>query len=290
MRSKPASEKSLETGSVPEPDAPDAPEADAPGEPDEAGAPGEPSAHGEPVTPDGADRLQGPALTGATPVVAAAAPEEAAPADPSSKATELPAAKVHRDKPRPKAGAGATGEVVAEAKQPEAKQPGSKKPEARKAGDITIEFEVSRQRSIAWTTIGGVIGGLLIWKLGTVAVWGGIVLVAFAAYHAWNLAQTLLYAPGTIVVSDREVSLPRGLCMSRPVRVARKDITAAYFLRRSVPWNHAAPVLIIELGTKAMAFPRDWFASEADQRRVIHALLRDKARSGATTGSAPAAS
>jgi hypothetical protein len=278
MRSKPASEKSLETGGVPEPGEPD-----SPGEADKAG---EPVAPGEPATPDGADRLQGPAPAGS----ALGAPEEAAPADPSGKANELPAAKVHRDKPRPKAGAGATGEVVAEAKQPEAKQPGGKKPEARKAGDVAIELEVSRQRSIAWITIGGVIGGLLIWKLGTVAVWGGIVLVAFAAYHAWNLAQTLLYAPGTIVVSDREVSLPRGLCMSRPVRVARKDVTSAYFLRRSVPWNHAAPVLIIELGAKAMAFPRDWFASEADQRRVIHALLRDKARPGATTGSEPAAS
>jgi hypothetical protein len=25
-----------------------------------------------------------------------------------------------------------------------------------------------------------------------------------------------------------------------------------------------------------MAFPRDWFASESDQRHVVHALLRDK--------------
>jgi hypothetical protein len=30
-----------------------------------------------------------------------------------------------------------------------------------------------------------------------------------------------------------------------------------------------------------MAFPRDWFASEADQRRIVHALLRDKADAGA---------
>jgi hypothetical protein len=34
--------------------------------------------------------------------------------------------------------------------------------------------------------------------------------------------------------------------------------------------------LIIELGERAMAFPRDWFASEADQRHVIHAVLRAK--------------
>jgi hypothetical protein len=50
-------------------------------------------------------------------------------------------------------------------------------------------------------------------------------------------------------------------------------VTASYFLRRSVPWNRASPELVVELGDKAMAIPRDWFATEADQRHVVHALL-----------------
>jgi len=148
-----------------------------------------------------------------------------------------------------------------------------------------IDLEVSRGRSISWTILGLIFGALLIWKLGTVGVWGGIVLVAMGVYHAWNLGQTFLHPPGTIIVSDREVSLPRGLCMPRPVQTKLQDITAVYFLRRSVPWNHASPVLIIELGPKAMAFPRDWFASEADQRHILHALLRDKG--GAAAAAAP---
>lgn len=143
---------------------------------------------------------------------------------------------------------------------------------SRPSEPTAIELEVSRQRSLGWTVFGLIVGGLLIWKLGTVGVWGGVVLVAMGVYHAWNLAQTLLHPPGTIIVSEREVTLPRGLCVPRPVVVQPKDITAAYFLRRSVPWNHASPVLILELGAKAMAFPRDWFASEADQRHVIHHL------------------
>jgi hypothetical protein len=143
-------------------------------------------------------------------------------------------------------------------------------------GRTEIDLEVSRGRSIAWTIFGLLFGGLLIWKLGTVGVWVGVALVAMGAYHAWNLAQTFLYPAGTIVVSELEVSLPRGLCVPRPVQTTPSEVTAVYFLRRSVPWNHASPVLIIELGPKAMAFPRDWFASEADQRRIIHALLRDK--------------
>jgi hypothetical protein len=157
----------------------------------------------------------------------------------------------------------------------------------RNVGDVRIELELSRQRSAGWAVLGGVIGGLLIWKLGTVGVWGGFLLVAIAAYHAWLLIQTFLYPPGTFVVTDREVTLPRGLCVPRPVQVARKDVTAAYFLRRSVPWNKAAPVLIVELGDKAMAFPRDWFASESDQRQIVSALLREPP---AATAPAPAAS
>jgi hypothetical protein len=149
-------------------------------------------------------------------------------------------------------------------------------------GDLAIELEVSRRRSAAWTIFGLIVGALLIWKLGTVGVWGGIALVATGVFHAWNLIQTFRYPPGTIIVTEREVSLPRGLCMPRPVVAKPKDVTAVYFLRRSVPWNHAAPVLVIELGARAMAFPRDWFASEADQRHVVHALLRDTA--SAATG------
>lgn len=147
---------------------------------------------------------------------------------------------------------------------------------SRPARPTQIELEVSRQRSIGWTIFGLIVGALLIHSLGTVGVWVGIALVVTGAYHAWQVVQTVLHPPGTIAVSETEVVLPRGLCMPRPVVVAPRDITAIYFLRRSVPWNRAAPVLIIELGERAMAFPRDWFASEADQRHVIHAVLRAK--------------
>lgn len=163
---------------------------------------------------------------------------------------------------------------------------------SRPTRPVQIELELSRQRSIGWTIFGLILGALLIRGLGTVGVWVGIALVATGAYHAWQLVQTLLHPPGTISVSDFEVTLPRGLCMPRPVVVTPHDITAIYFLRRSVPWNSAAPVLIVELGARAMAFPRDWFASEADQRHVIHAVLRAKGEAlhaAASTGDPDAA-
>jgi hypothetical protein len=126
------------------------------------------------------------------------------------------------------------------------------------------------------TAFGLIVGALLIWKLGTVGVWVGVVLLVIGAFRAWELVQTFLYPAGTIKVTDSQVTLPRGLCMPKPVQVAPADVTAVYFLRRSVPWNRSAPVLVVEVGDRAMAFPRDWFASEADQRHVIHALMRSK--------------
>jgi hypothetical protein len=144
----------------------------------------------------------------------------------------------------------------------------------RKSSNVAIELEVSRQRSIGWTLFGLIVGTLLIWKLGTVGRWVGVVLVVIGTYRAWQLVQTFLYPPGTIVVNETEVTLPRGLCLPRPLKIAPNEVTAVYFLRRSVPWNKSAPVLVVEVGDKAIPFPRDWFASEADQRHVVHALLR----------------
>jgi hypothetical protein len=142
------------------------------------------------------------------------------------------------------------------------------------SGPIAIELELSRQRAATMTVFGLVVGSLLIWKLGTVGVWVGVVLLVVGAFRAWELIQTFLHPPGTIEVTDTQVVLPRGLCMGKPVTVTPGDVTAVYFLRRSVPWNKSAPVLVVELGDRAMAYPRDWFASEADQRHVIHALMR----------------
>ncbi len=131
-----------------------------------------------------------------------------------------------------------------------------------------------------------IVGALLIWRLGTVGVWVGVLLLVIGAFRAWELLQSFLHPPGTIKVTASQVVLPRGLNMSRPVTCAPEAVTAVYFLRRSVPWNKSAPVLVVEIGDHAMAFPRDWFASEADQRHVVHALMRS-APAGDTPASTP---
>ena len=121
----------------------------------------------------------------------------------------------------------------ADAKLPEKRRKGS--------GVVEIELELSRQRAAGWVVFGIVVGALMIWKLGTVGMWAGVVLVLVGLYRGWQLIQTFLHPPGTIRVSEREVSLPRGLCLPRPITVEPAAVTAVYFLRKSVPWSRAAP-------------------------------------------------
>jgi hypothetical protein len=90
--------------------------------------------------------------------------------------------------------------------------------------------------------------------------------------------MSYLHPPGKFIIAEDKVTLPRGAHRPRPLELEPSAVTATYFLRRSVPWNRSAPVLIVELGDKALAFPRDWFASETDQRHVIHALLALRSR------------
>jgi hypothetical protein len=137
---------------------------------------------------------------------------------------------------------------------------------------VEVELEGSRQRLISWTVFGIIFGTLLVWRLGTVAVWAGWVLIALGLFRGYQLALSFIYPAGTIIVSEKHVVLPRKLHRPRPYDVKPSEVTAVYFLRRSVPLYHAAPVLVVELGSRALLFPRDWFATEADQRHVVHAL------------------
>jgi hypothetical protein len=140
-------------------------------------------------------------------------------------------------------------------------------------GRLAIVFEILRGRSLGWAIFGVVAGTLLVVMMGTVAQWLGAILIAIGLLAGWSLARTYLFPAGTIIVDDDGVTLPRGHCTRAVERVGLSDVTAAYFLRRSVPWTRAAPVLVIEAAGKAYAYPRDWFVNEAEQRRVIHAIL-----------------
>ncbi|HTJ44201.1 MAG TPA: hypothetical protein VL463_18985 [Kofleriaceae bacterium] len=141
---------------------------------------------------------------------------------------------------------------------------------------LEIGLEHTRWRHFGWTVFGIIGGALLILKMGTVAQWIGAGLIVAGLWSAYNFTRTLLFEAGTIVVDGKRVVLPRGVCRGKPVELDRAAVAHAYLLRRAVPWTRAAPVLVIEAGDRAYLFPRDWFATEADQRRVIHALAQVK--------------
>jgi len=151
---------------------------------------------------------------------------------------------------------------------------------------LAVELEVGRSRWIGWAVFGLVAGGLLMIGMGTVFQWVGGFLVALGLWNLWLVVRTLRHPPGTIIVDVDGVVLPRGLCVPAPVKVTREQVSAAYFLRRSVPWTRAAPVLVVEVGDAAYTYPRDWFVNEAEQRSVIHALRGETVPAPA---SAPAA-
>jgi hypothetical protein len=138
---------------------------------------------------------------------------------------------------------------------------------------VEIELEGSRQRLISWTVFGIIFGALLVWRLGTVGVWTGWVLIALGLWRGYQLVLSYIYPAGTFIVTEKHVVLPRKLHRPNPLDVKPSEITAVYFLRRSVPMYHAAPVLVVELGKRALLYPRDWFPEEKDQRRLLQALM-----------------
>lgn len=144
---------------------------------------------------------------------------------------------------------------------------------------VAVDFEVYRGSWIGWLVIGAVLGVLLLLNLGTIGRWMGVLLLLYAVWNGVKLAQSLLHKPGTIEVSADRIVVPRGLCRGNPLVLKPADVSAAYFLRNSVPWNRSAPLLIIEAQQEAHSFPRDWFSSEADQRRIISAIVALKGES-----------
>jgi hypothetical protein len=137
-----------------------------------------------------------------------------------------------------------------------------------------VTLEHGRWRHLSWVLVCAAAGGLLLWKLGVVGKGIGLVLLAVGALHVYRLARTLLRAPGRIEVRDDTIVLPLGLCAKEQHSIPYEDVRHAFFLRRAVPWSRTGPVLVIETKSQAFTYPRDWFSSDSDQRRVALALNR----------------
>ena len=140
--------------------------------------------------------------------------------------------------------------------------------------DVAVSLEHARWRHFGWIAFGAIAGGVLIWKLGSVGKGVGIFLLVIAALNLRSFALTLLNQPGTIRIDGEEASLPRGLCRGAPHTIPVAAIKHAFFLRRAVPWTRSGPILIIETSDQVFTYPREWFASDSDQRRIAVAVNR----------------
>lgn len=154
--------------------------------------------------------------------------------------------------------------------KPKAKTRGKGKGKAKSSPSerLEVQLEHSRWRHFGWMMFGTLSGALLIWKLGTVGKMLGFVLVVIAGFAAYNFFRTLLNAAGSIQITADNITLPLGLCRGKEHNDELDNVKHAYFLRRAVPWTRAGPVLVIETGERSFTYPRDWFASESDQRRI----------------------
>ncbi|HUH03321.1 MAG TPA: hypothetical protein VML75_15090 [Kofleriaceae bacterium] len=141
-------------------------------------------------------------------------------------------------------------------------------------GPFEITLVHARNTHLGWTVISLVIGVLLVWKLAIVGQVLGVLFLVFAAFAGRRFVMTLINPPGTIKIENDKVELPLGLCRGRVNELTYDQIQHVFFLRRAVPWTRAGPVLVVETGELAFTYPRDWFASESEQRRVLQGIHR----------------
>lgn len=141
-------------------------------------------------------------------------------------------------------------------------------------GPFEVTLVHARNSHLGWALISIVIGVLLVWKLAIVGQVLGVLFLIFAAFAGRRFVMTLVNPPGTIKIETDKVELPLGLCRGRVNELTYDQIQHVFFLRRAVPWTRAGPVLVVETGDAAFTYPRDWFASESEQRRVLQGIHR----------------
>ncbi len=141
-------------------------------------------------------------------------------------------------------------------------------------GEFQIYLEHGRWRHFGWLAVGGALGAFLVWKLGTVGKGLGVILLVLGAINLVRFARTLVRSAGAVAISEEAVRLPEGLCRGRAHTVEYGGIRHAFFLRRAVPWTRTGPILVIETDRGTFTYPRDWFTSDSDQRRIAHAINR----------------
>ncbi|MBK9070555.1 MAG: hypothetical protein IPL79_06085 [Myxococcales bacterium] len=140
------------------------------------------------------------------------------------------------------------------------------------AETVSVKLSTSQLRHGISALVGLALGAFLVIKTNTLGQWAGYGLLAWGAYHAVWWIYTTATGAAALVVGPAQTQLPARSSRGPQATLPTSSLTAAYLLRHASPWNKAAPTLVIETGERAYLYPRDWFAGEADQRRIIDAI------------------
>ena len=171
----------------------------------------------------------------------------------------------------------AASRATGAAKEP--KSPGEGKSE-RPPTSLTVVLDGGRWRYLGWSLVGAALGVALIARLGMVGKVAGALFLAIAAANGWRAYRAFRLPAGTFRISDAELAIPPAQ-WGEDLFLAAGELRHCYFFRRAVPWGRAGPILVLETANRAFRYPRDWFHSDADQRRVAHALSRRLHHGGA---------
>jgi len=142
-------------------------------------------------------------------------------------------------------------------------------------GAPRVELEVSRQARGGLDRLRPAVRRLLVWEARHRRRLGR------RAADGLRRVQRVRAAPdvpprsgGRSSSNDHQVVLPPRAVHAPPDQDLSGRRHAVYFLRRSVPWNRSAPVLVSRSPTRRWRSAR-LVRLRADQRHVIHALLRN---------------
>jgi hypothetical protein len=146
-----------------------------------------------------------------------------------------------------------------------------------RSGDdpLEVELEHSRWRHFAWAAVFGLFAAFLLFRVGGfVAGALGLVAAGLLARSGYSFGLTYLRPAGRILLRGTELQLPPRLHAPAQLTLPLGDVKHAYLLRRAVGWTTPGPLLVVETARGRFEYPRDWFSSETDQRRVASVVSK----------------
>lgn len=139
---------------------------------------------------------------------------------------------------------------------------------------LSITLFAARWRHFAWGLFFLALGAAIAFLSTSAFRWLGMGLCLWGSSSAYAFVRTLMHPAGTLYVGEGELGLPTALCSGSTLEVPMSQVKHAYYLRRAVPWTKSGPILVIETAQGRFEYPRDWFATDEDHRRVGSAINR----------------